>query len=54
MTFTRLALLLAGALLLMDKQIGNGQLIQSLSVQATELGYTLNDTFSKVARRISP
>jgi len=54
MTFTRLALILASGLLLMDKLFGNGQLVQSLSVQATDLGYRLNDTFSQLVRRIAP
>jgi hypothetical protein len=54
MTFTRLELMLFGALVLIDYQFGNGRLIQSVSAQTVELGYRLSGQLSQIARRISP
>ena len=54
MTFARLVLILVGGLLLVDRQFGNGQLAQSISAQAVQLGYRLNNQFSTIVRGISP
>ena len=54
MTIARLVLILVGGLLLMDRQFGNGQLAQSVSAQAMQIGSRLSDQFSTVVRGISP
>ena len=54
MTLTRLALILAAGLLFTDYEFGDGRLVQSISAQAVEIGYRLNDTFSQIVRRIVP
>jgi hypothetical protein len=54
MTFKRLVLVVAAVLLLADYRFGSGRFVQSLSEQAVEIGYGLNNTFSRIVRRFSP
>jgi hypothetical protein len=54
MTVTRLVIILMAGLLITDQKFGNGRLVDSMSTQAVELGHSLENTFSKIVRRISP
>ena len=54
MTLTRLMIIVTAGLLIADYKFGNGRLVDSMSTQAVELGYSLEYTFSKLVRRISP
>jgi hypothetical protein len=54
MTFTRLVLILGAGLVFVDFTFGDGRLVQSVSNQTIDLGYRLNDSFSRIVRRIAP
>jgi hypothetical protein len=54
MTLARLVLILVAGLAFTDYQFGNGRLVQSISEQAVELGYRLDDVFSQIVRRVAP
>jgi hypothetical protein len=54
MTLTRLVLILVAGLVFTDYQFGNGRLVQSISEQAAELGYKLDNVFSQIVHRIAP
>jgi hypothetical protein len=54
MTVTRLVIILMAGLLITDHEFGNGRLVDSMSTQAVELGYSLESAFTKIVRRISP
>jgi hypothetical protein len=54
MTLTRLVLILGVGLVFVDFAFGEGRLVQSVSTQTIDLGYRLNDSFSRIVHRISP
>jgi hypothetical protein len=41
-------------LVFVDFKFGDGRLVQSVSTQTIDLGYRLNDSFSRIVRRIAP
>ena len=54
MTLPRILLLLAAGVLFADYRFGDGRLIATLSDQATQLVYKLNDELSKLERQVAP
>jgi hypothetical protein len=54
MTPIRLVLILGAGLLFTDYKFGNGRLVESVSAQTADLGYRLNETVSRIVRRITP
>jgi hypothetical protein len=53
MTLTRMMVLVAAVVLFVDYEFGKSRLIQSISDQTTQLGYTLSNHLSAIARRVS-
>jgi hypothetical protein len=54
MTVPRVLLLLVAGVLFADYRFGDGRLIDTLSAQATQLVYKLNDEVSRLERRVAP